>query len=60
MAMARRERTEGQLQQIRSAIARLDAGSYGACVNCEEPIGYARLKARPESPLCRECQQGRR
>ena len=60
MALARRERAEVQLRQVRSAIARLDAGSYGACVRCEEPIAYARLKARPESPLCRECQQARR
>jgi DnaK suppressor protein len=60
MAMARRERTEIQLQQIRSALARIDAGTYGACVACEEPIGYGRLKARPESLCCRDCQQAQR
>jgi DnaK suppressor protein len=60
MAVARRERTEIQLQQIHSALARIDAGTYGACVGCEEPIEYPRLAARPESLYCRECQQARR
>ena len=59
MAMARRQRTTVRLQQIRSALARLDAGTYGDCVVCGEPIGHARLRARPESPTCRDCQSSR-
>jgi DnaK suppressor protein len=56
MALARRQRVELQHLQIRSALARLSAGAYGSCVKCSEPIGYARLRARPETLLCRECQ----
>jgi DnaK suppressor protein len=58
MAIARRERVELRLQQIRAALSRMTAGAYGACLDCAEPIGYARLRVRPETPLCRDCQSG--
>ena len=29
---------------------------YGLCRRCGDPIGYPRLKARPESPYCLDCQ----
>lgn len=58
MALAQRRRLEQQRQQIQSALSRVQRESYGACVRCEEPIGFARLSARPEGPLCRECQSG--
>lgn len=58
MAIARRQRVEIQLQQIRSALSRMKSGTYGACIQCGEPIGFARLKARPEAPACRDCQSG--
>jgi DnaK suppressor protein len=58
MAMARKERVETQLAQIRGALSRMDAGTYGECVRCGEPIGHARLRARPEAAVCRECQSG--
>lgn len=60
MAVARRQRTAIQLQQIGAALGRLDASGYGACIDCGEPIGYRRLAARPESTHCRDCQQARR
>ncbi len=56
MAMARRNRVRLQRQQIRAALMRCDEGTYGECVACGDPIGYARLSARPEAPLCLECQ----
>lgn len=58
MAMARRQRVEVQLQQVRSALSRMKSGTYGACIKCGEPIEFARLKARPETPVCRDCQLG--
>ena len=58
MAIARRERMETRLAQIRSALSRMDAGAYGECIRCGEPIGHARLRARPEAPVCRDCQSG--
>ncbi|MBI5481856.1 MAG: TraR/DksA C4-type zinc finger protein [Deltaproteobacteria bacterium] len=58
MARARRDRVAAQLEQIRSALRRFDAGAYGACISCGEPIGYARLVARPEALKCQACQLG--
>ena len=31
-------------------------GDYGYSRSCHEPIGYPRLKARPEAPFCLNCQ----
>jgi len=41
--------------QIDDALARLDAGTYGSCTNCHEPISYARLGARPYAAHCISC-----
>lgn len=56
MAGARKARLEGELNLIKAAQSRVRSGDYGACARCEEPIGYPRLKVRPEAPLCRACQ----
>ncbi len=47
-----------QLRQIRAALSQIEsgAGTYGPCIQCGEPIGLARLKARPENPICVNCQ----
>src|SRR5215471_7435460 len=45
------------LDLSRSALARLDDGSYGVCASCGEPIGKARLKAFPRAILCVACKQ---
>ncbi len=37
----------------------LEQGDYGDCVECGDPVGYARLKARPEAPFCIGCQSQR-
>ena len=36
-----------KLQQVDDALARLDAGTYGICASCGEPIPPGRLKVRP-------------
>jgi DnaK suppressor protein len=59
MASARKARVEARQKQVQAAFARLEDGTYGLCVRCEEPIGWDRLNARPEAPLCRTCQGGR-
>lgn len=58
MALAQRQRAELQLQQIRTALGRIASDTYGTCLNCGEPVGLARLRVRPETTLCRECQAG--
>ena len=57
MAKANRAALEIRRQQVAAALAAIEAGSYGACKRCEEPIELARLRARPETPLCLGCQQ---
>ena len=48
---------EGQRQQVLEALARLDAGSYGRCVECGMELPAERLEARPEAARCMTCQQ---
>lgn len=40
---------------LTEAIARVDAGTYGHCVQCDQPIGPARLRALPEATTCISC-----
>lgn len=55
MAVEERRRRQIRRQQVTAALAAIDDGSYGDCRSCGEPIGYRRLKARPESPFCVPC-----
>jgi DnaK suppressor protein len=45
------------VRQLRSAIDRLDDGSYGTCLRCETEIAAARLNAIPWAELCIRCQE---
>ncbi len=56
MAQAGVSALERRLNQIASALAAVASGTYGFCRRCEEPIGYKRLKAGPETPSCLRCQ----
>lgn len=55
IAQARRDAEE--LQQIEGAEGRLHAGTYGQCVDCNEDIPIARLRAYPAAARCNQCQQ---
>ncbi|GAB3037506.1 TraR/DksA C4-type zinc finger protein [Parafrigoribacterium mesophilum] len=44
-----------RLAQIDAALARLDVGTYGTCEVCGQPIGTARLEARPAARTCINC-----
>jgi len=59
MAKAHRQRVETRLRLTAQALELYKKGDYGFCRFCEEPIGYKRLKARPESPMCVACQTER-
>jgi RNA polymerase-binding protein DksA len=43
------------LADIAAALGRLDAGSYGICERCGQPIGAQRLIARPAARTCIRC-----
>jgi len=51
------EHHQQELVALRSALKRIEGGSYGSCIDCGEPIGYERLKAYPTAPRCIQCQQ---
>ena len=57
MAMQNLHRGAALGRQLRSAIDRLDDGSYGICLQCEEPISPKRLKAVPWAEFCISCQE---
>jgi RNA polymerase-binding transcription factor len=45
------------LEQTERALSRINAGTYGACESCGQPIGKARLMAFPRAVLCVTCKQ---
>ncbi|MFC6287141.1 TraR/DksA family transcriptional regulator [Nocardioides sp. GCM10027113] len=47
------------LEEIDAAAARLEAGTYGTCERCGEPIAVGRLEARPTARLCIRCASAR-
>lgn len=49
------ENQRREVQQIDAAIARIDAGEYGFCRDCEQDIDPRRLVALPYALLCTEC-----
>ena len=51
------DRTERQLADIERALERLERGEYGICEACGDPIGPARLTARPAARLCLRDQE---
>jgi len=46
-----------ELRDISRALARLDAGDYGICTSCGEPINPARLEALPYAERCISCAE---
>ncbi len=44
-----------EIEQIRKALARIEAGTYGICDSCGEPIAEKRLAALPYATTCIEC-----
>jgi RNA polymerase-binding transcription factor DksA len=47
----------GLLGSIRTALARITGGTFGACLCCRTAIGLRRLTAAPWTPLCIRCQE---
>ena len=46
-----------QLRLVEEALDRLDAGDYGICLACDEPIAEKRLRALPWARYCVACQE---
>jgi DnaK suppressor protein len=44
-----------RLQEMDEALDRIEAGTYGICEECGEPIGLKRLEVRPVAKYCVPC-----
>jgi DnaK suppressor protein len=55
LAKASREALKIRRSQATRALTAIADGDYGFCRRCEEPIGYRRLAANPETPFCLGC-----
>jgi RNA polymerase-binding transcription factor DksA len=46
-----------ELANVEEALVRIADGTYGACVDCANPIPYPRLAAYPAARRCVACQE---
>ena len=44
-----------EARQIKAALARIEDGTFGICVQCDEEIPEKRLELLPSTPLCTSC-----
>ena len=56
MSRAGRALYQKRLTMVEAALNNHRDGEYGYCRDCGEPVGVARLTARPETPFCIHCQ----
>jgi DnaK suppressor protein len=50
------KRLEESLNEVEHAIQKYEAGTYGLCDSCGQPIEPARLEAIPQASLCMKCK----
>jgi DnaK suppressor protein len=55
MAKAQTRRRANERTRITAALARIDEGEWGYCLNCGEEIAEKRLRHDPSAPLCVGC-----
>ena len=47
------------LRDVEQALGKMEAGTYGLCERCGQPIGDERLEALPAARLCMTCKRQR-
>src|ERR1700733_8403988 len=57
LAIRNLDREANWLRNARSALSRIEEGSYGICMHCEEDIKPKRLDAVPWAAFCIKCQE---
>jgi RNA polymerase-binding protein DksA len=57
LAVTLEDNAESVLAAIEQALARIEEGTYGICVNCGKPIAPERLEALPYAELCIDCKR---
>ncbi len=56
-AMGKLERDSVRLREVRTALGRIRAGTFGVCTGCEEDISPKRVAAVPWASCCIVCQE---
>jgi len=59
LAIRNLDREANLLRNVRTALFRVNDGSYGICMHCEEDIKPKRLDALPWAALCIRCQEAK-
>ena len=57
--LALEKQLEESLSEVEHALQKYEAGTYGPCDSCGQPIEQARLEAIPQASLCMKCKAGR-
>jgi DnaK suppressor protein len=57
MASRDLSRNASMVRELRAALNRVAEGTYGLCVDCDDPISSRRLAAVPWAARCLSCQQ---
>lgn len=57
LAIRNLDRESNLLRNVRSALRRIDEGTFGTCLHCEEDISPKRLAAVPWAAFCIQCQE---
>ena len=57
LAIRNLDRESNLLRNVRAALRRIDEGTFGTCVHCEEEISPKRIAAVPWTPFCIDCQE---
>ncbi|MEJ7606296.1 MAG: TraR/DksA family transcriptional regulator [Bryobacteraceae bacterium] len=57
LAIRNLDRESKLLTNVRAALRRIDDGSFGTCIHCEEEISPKRVAAVPWTPYCIACQE---
>ncbi len=57
LAIRNLDRESNLLRNVRLALRRIEDGSFGVCLHCEEEISPKRVAAVPWAPFCIQCQE---
>ena len=57
LAIRNLDRESSLLRQVKLALSRINDGTFGTCMHCDEEINPKRLNAVPWAPYCISCQE---
>ena len=46
-----------ELRLVKAALARIEEGTYGFCLRCDQAITWNRLQVMPQAAFCVNCQE---